>query len=128
VSGSLITIRGKWRLKCKRHNVACDRTSRNTTLCPPRFPDLTRLRLILMGIRERLDIPTSDATVPSRANSQVIANVDGSIAAPVGGGGIRYHVEICRVTNGAHIEHFQINVMTFHAVFKLFHACNYNRF
>jgi hypothetical protein len=39
-----------------------------------------------------------------------------------------YSVGVCRVTNGTHLELLQMNVMSFHAVLKLFHICVYNHF
>jgi hypothetical protein len=56
-SGAPIAIKGKWRLKCKGHIVASDRTSKTHSLAPW-IPGRYFMR------REGPGIPTSDAAVP----------------------------------------------------------------
>jgi hypothetical protein len=65
-NGALITTKGKWNLKCKRHNVACDRTIRTHSLAPW-IPRPYFMLLLPMGVCERPGIPTSDGMVLIRS-------------------------------------------------------------
>jgi hypothetical protein len=64
---------------------------------------------------------------PQEQISQAIANVSGSQLWHTWEE-FEYHVDVCRITDGAHIEHLYIYFMSFHAVFKMFHVCIYNHF
>jgi hypothetical protein len=70
----------------------------------PYIPRPYSMGLLHMGICERPGIPTSDATVPSGVISQPIAIIDKSQLRRTWEE-FKYHVDVCRVTDGAHIKH-----------------------
>jgi hypothetical protein len=63
--GATITVRGKWRLKCKRHNAAYCR--------PPRSPDIIPCDFYLWGIVKD-QVPTKDSRGNFTGRSQCFSS------------------------------------------------------
>jgi hypothetical protein len=86
----------------------------STHLLTPQIPGYYSMQSLLRGyVKEQVHQPPMPQAIANVAESQLRRTWEQ----------FEYRVDVCKVTNGEHIEHFQKNFRSFHAVLKLFHIC-----